>query len=367
MAIPMLEFRTPGFNPYAVQYSPYYDSRVAVASSANFGIIGNGKLFVLELTAAGVQVGKVWDTNDAQFDVAWSEINENQLLVACGDGSLKLFDLSVDSYPVMNFHEHKREALSVSWSPVTKDSFLTSSWDGTVKLWSPTRNQALRTLPIGTCTYSAAYCPSNPAIVSAASSDSNLRIYDLRTPVSAKYHLVATIPVHVPPTHSGHLPHLANGGVPPPGAMGGAPAEILTHDWNKYNDTVIATGGVDKTIRTFDIRNPAGGALSYMMGHEFAVRRLAWSPHAHDVLLSASYDMTVRVWTDGSPPPPAPPPAQQQSPVRMGTELGVMNSHTEFTTGVDWSLFGEGGWVASTGWDERVLLWDANALIRRRL
>ena len=132
----MLEFRTPGFNPYAVQYSPYYDSRVAVASSANFGIIGNGKLFVLELTGAGAQIGKAWDTNDAQFDVAWSEINENQLLVACGDGSLKLFDLSVDNFPVMNFHEHKREALSVSWSPVTKDSFLTSSWDGTVKLVS---------------------------------------------------------------------------------------------------------------------------------------------------------------------------------------------------------------------------------------
>ena len=365
MAAPMLEFRTPGFNPYAVQYSPYYDSRIAVASSANFGIIGNGKLFVLELTPEGtVQPGKVWDTNDSQYDVAWSEINENQLLVACGDGSLKLFDLSVDNFPVMNFHEHKREALSVSWSPVTKDSFLTSSWDGTVKLWSPTRNQALRTLPVGACTYSAAYCPMNPAIISAASSDSHLRIFDLRTPVSAKYHLVATIAVHAPAIGNS-LPHLAGGGVPPPGAMGGGPSEILTHDWNKYNDTIVATGGVDKVIRTFDIRSPAGGALSYMMGHEFAVRRLAWSPHAHDTLISASYDMTVRLWNDRSPPPPTPPP-QPNAPVRMGNMVGMMNRHTEFTTGVDWCLFGEGGWVASTGWDERVLLWDANALIGMR-
>ncbi|EFX02705.1 peroxisome biosynthesis protein, peroxine-7 [Grosmannia clavigera kw1407] len=355
MAAPMLEFRTPGYNPYAVQYSPYYDSRVAVAASANFGIIGNGKLFVLELTAAGVQVGRTYDTNDAQFDVAWSEINENQLLVACGDGSLKLFDLSVDDFPVMSFHEHKREALSVSWNPATKDTFLTSSWDGTVKLWSPTRNNALRTLPIGTCTYSAAYCPSNPAIVSAASSDSLLRIFDLRTPVSAKYHLVASIPVHAGPGA---------------GAGGGAaPAEILTHDWNKYNDTLIATGGVDKIIRTFDIRSPAAGPQALMLGHEFAVRRLAWSPHAHDVLLSASYDMTVRLWSDGSPPPPLPPPPPSgitPASQRLGRPLGVMNRHTEFTTGVDWCLFGEGGWVASAGWDERVLLWDANALIRGR-
>lgn len=55
----MLEFRTQGFNPYAVKYSPYYDSRIAVASAANFGIVGNGRLFALGLTAQGVQVEKM--------------------------------------------------------------------------------------------------------------------------------------------------------------------------------------------------------------------------------------------------------------------------------------------------------------------
>jgi WD40 repeat protein len=32
--------------------------------------------------------------------------------------------------------------------------------------------------------------------------------------------------------------------------------EILTCDWNKYNDCVIATGSVDKTVKLWDIRNP---------------------------------------------------------------------------------------------------------------
>jgi peroxin-7 len=117
---------------------------------------------------------------------------------------------------------------------------------------------------------------------------------------------------------------------------------------------------VDRVLRTFDIRNPTGGPLSLMLGHEYAVRRLAWSPHASDVLISASYDMTVRVWTDGSTMPPDP-----TMPVKTGVELGLMNRHTEFATGVDWCLFGAGGWVASVGWDERVLLWDAHTLLRR--
>lgn len=56
----MLEFRTQGYNPYAVKYSPYYDSRLAVATSANFGIVGNGRLFALGMSAQGIQVEKTY-------------------------------------------------------------------------------------------------------------------------------------------------------------------------------------------------------------------------------------------------------------------------------------------------------------------
>lgn len=216
----------------------------------------------------------------------------------------------------------------------------------TVYQWSPTRNHSIKTLPIGNCTYSTSFCPSNPALISAVSSDSHLRIFDLRTPSSAKYHLVSAIPVHAPPSQ------------PVPGQPPAAPAEVLTHDWNKYQDTVVATGGVDRVLRTFDIRNPNMGPVSVMPGHEYAVRRLAWSPHAADVLISASYDMTVRLWNDGSRQPQDP-----ASGPKVGSQMGVMNRHTEFVTGVDWCLFGMGGWVASVGWDERVLLWDANMLM----
>lgn len=354
----MLEFRTPGFNPYAVKYSPYYDNKVAVASAANFGIVGNGKLFVLNLTDQGVvALENAFDTNDAQYDLAWSEINERQLIVACGDGSVKLFDSGLQQpFPVMSFHEHKRETFSVSWSPVTKDTFASSSWDGTVKIWSPTRSFSLKTLPIGSCTYSTTFCPSNPSLVSAASSDSHIRLFDLRTPSSARYHLTTVIPVHTPPAPS----PLTSPPAPP-----ASPAEVLTHDWNKYNHSVVAAAGVDKLLRTFDIRNPAGGPLAVLPGHGYAVRRLSWSPHEADVLISASYDMTVRVWTDGSRAGnPAGNPAGSL-PGGPPKQLGLMNRHTEFATGVDWCLFGE-GWVASAGWDERVLLWDARGFLRNR-
>lgn len=209
-----------------------------------------------------------------------------------------------------------------------------------------------------------------------------MRIFDLRTPVSAKYHLVADIPVHqTPPARNRVATSLnpeaaaaaAASSAPTLPLPPGQPTEILTHDWNKYSDTgVIATGGVDRVIRTFDLRMPLNGPLAIMAGHDYAVRRLAWSPHASDVLVSASYDMTVRVWTDGSTMAGMMGGGARgvmgdaaNAPVRPGRQLGLMNRHTEFATGVDWCLFGAGGWVASTGWDERVLLWDANSLLGR--
>jgi peroxin-7 len=99
-----------------------------------------------------------------------------------------------------------------------------------------------------------------------------------------------------------------------------------------------------------------------MQGHEYAVRRLSWSPHSSDTLISASYDMTVRLWNDGSNQPQGPAIGPS-----IGNQVGIMNRHTEFVTGVDWCLFGMGGWVASVGWDERVLLWDANMLTGQRI
>ena len=57
----MIEFRTEGFNGYAVKYSPFFDSRIAVAASANFGLVGNGRLYILGLTANGIRPEKWYD------------------------------------------------------------------------------------------------------------------------------------------------------------------------------------------------------------------------------------------------------------------------------------------------------------------
>ncbi|CAI7599137.1 unnamed protein product [Penicillium glandicola] len=348
----MLHYRTQGYNGCAVKYSPFFDNRLAVASSSNFGLVGNGRLHILELTANGIQPLKWFTTQDSLYDLAWSELHENQVLAASGDGSIKLFDCTANDFPISNWKEHAREVFSVNWNPVAKDRFCSSSWDGTVRIWSPHRPQSLLTLPTHSCTYSASFCPHSPDIISCVTSDSYVRVFDLRTPASASNHLVTQIPIHAGPP----APAI-------PGQPGGPspPAEALTHDWNKYRPTVLATAGVDRAIRTFDIRAPQQGPLATMLGHEYAVRKVAWSPHLSNVLLSASYDMTCRVWSDRSDTGLGGDMDMMRAGPVVGAELGRMGRHTEFVTGVDWCLFGSEGWCASVGWDENLYVWDVRA------
>lgn len=337
----MLEFRTAGFNPYSVKYSPFFDSRLAVSAGANFGLVGNGRLYILQLGAAGIACEKYFETQDCLFDLAWSEQHENQVLTAGGDGSIKLFDIGVGEFPVAAWQEHGREVFAVHWNLIEKSTFLSSSWDGTVKIWTPERKESITTLPVHSCVYSAQYSPHHPQIVTCVSRDSHLRVYDLRQKPSAQNHLTLAIPIHAPPK------------LPPPGYMqrSPGPTESLTHDWNKYRDSVLAAAGVDGVIRTFDLRTPSG-PVNMLTGHDYAVRKLSWSPHLSDVLLSASYDMTCRVWTDGSNVD------QAAHGAGIGRELGRMDRHTEFAMGVDWCLFGAEGWCTTCAWDERVLVWD---------
>lgn len=37
-----------------------------------------------------------YDTQDGLYDIAWSEIHENQLVTSSGDGSIKLWDVMLN-------------------------------------------------------------------------------------------------------------------------------------------------------------------------------------------------------------------------------------------------------------------------------
>ena len=298
-----------------MEFSPFHDGLLAVASSQYFGIVGNGRQYVVRLDPAaprGIRLIRAFDTNDGLFDVTWNESNENQLASASGDGSIKLFDLNtVDNFPVAHWKEHGQECASVDWALVRKDAFVTASWDRTCKLWDPLSPRSLRTFAEHAKTvYSAQWSPRHANYFASCSGDSTFKVWDISAPNS-----VVTVPAHQ--------------------------GEVLTIDWSKYNEFVLVTGATDRTVRVWDLRRPVV-PVATLAGHDFAVRRLKCSPTREQHVLSCSYDMTAILWDIHAP---------------EDSILARFDHHTEFVFGVDFSLF-RPNQIATASWDEFVCVFD---------
>ena len=178
----MLEFRTPGFKGFGVKFSPFYDSRLAVATGQNFGLVGNGRLYIAGLTDRGIVQEKYFETRDSLYDLAWSEANEHQVYVGSGDGTIKLFDINQDAFPIAEWHDHGREVQSVHCNPISKTSFLSASWDGSIKLYDPNKAVAVLSIPTQsqTCVYSAQFSPHDDGLISSVGFDNHVRLFDVR-------------------------------------------------------------------------------------------------------------------------------------------------------------------------------------------
>jgi len=305
-------FRT-AFNGYAVKFSPFVETRLAVATAQNFGIIGNGRQHVLELTPNGIVEVCAFDSSDGLYDCTWSEANENLVVSASGDGSVKIWDIALPpvANPIRSLEEHAREVYSVDWNLVRKDCFLSASWDDTIRLWTIDRPQSMRLFKEHTyCIYAAVWNPRHADVFASASGDCTVRIWDVREP-----NATIIIPAH---EH-----------------------EILSCDWNKYNDCMLVTGAVDKLIKVWDIRTYRT-PMTVLEGHTYAIRRVKFSPHQESLIASCSYDMTTCLWDYRAP---------------EDALLARYDHHTEFAVGIDISVLVE-GLLASTGWDETVYVWQ---------
>jgi peroxin-7 len=294
------------FSGHSVKFSPFRPNLIAVASSQYFGIAGNGRISILDSQNNLASVCE-FGTRDACFDVAFSEQSETIVAGACGDGAIRIFDLHrPGDRPVAALCGHSAETYSVDWNLGVKTRLCSASWDKSVRLWDLVAGKEVGKYQHGAIAYEAKWNTRNPSLVASVGGDGHLKVMDTRDQKVLSLAFVNT--------------------------------EILSLDWNKYRDTVIATGSVDRNVCVWDIRN-AGKPLCSFTNHQLAVRRVRFNPHSDSLLLSCSYDMSVKLWS-----------------VSSMTEVDSFDHHTEFVIGIDFCNF-ERDLVASASWDRSVALW----------
>ena len=162
------------------------------------------------------------------------------------------------------------------------------------------------------------WSPHEPAVFATASADRTAAIFDCRSATG--------LPVFRFTAH-GH--------------------EVTALDWLKYTPWQLVTGSVDREINVWDVRflatrGPGGmdaaptmKPSSKLTGHSYAVKSLSACPHAGNLLLSTSYDMTWRLWDLAS------------------GRVAAEGEATEFITAGDFDLFDRGAFAVCS-WDETI-------------
>ncbi|CEI85675.1 hypothetical protein RMCBS344292_00132 [Rhizopus microsporus] len=171
------QFRTEGFNGYSLKWSPFFENKLAVATASNFGLVGNGRLFIINMMGDNITVERGYDTQDGLFDVAWSEINENQLWSPQAPRSLQTYT------------EHTHCVYSTSWSPYNPTMLASASGDQTIKIWDTKSPRSMQTIRAHhNEILSLDWNKYQEHMLATGSVDKTIKVWDLRRPDrEAKY------------------------------------------------------------------------------------------------------------------------------------------------------------------------------------
>lgn len=310
----------PGFAAQSIRSNPWQPNQFVITSSQHFGVVGSGKVYIVNTTpgfAANTPVPLLgcWGTSDGSFDACFSEVDQDAVAVACGDG-VKVYKVSQSInrdgvMPVIHNAEHQAEVSCVCWNSGKRDSFFSASWDATIKMYSAVNPQVsvLTMAEHFKEVYEVATTSRSPSSILSCSGDGTWKLWDTRSPQRSVMTQMA---------HQNQI--------------------VLSIDFNKHDPNIFATGGVDRTVRLWDARRPTQ-PLASLPGHDQACRRVRFAHHSRTLLASAGYDMRVCVWDLNQPQRPMVARYQQHREFVLGLEWSMVTPNSLATASFDGTCF----------------------------
>jgi WD40 repeat protein/tRNA A-37 threonylcarbamoyl transferase component Bud32 len=280
-----------------------------------------------------------------------------QLAAACGDGTIRVWDLRTNEVVILRGHD--AYVCSVAFSPTDSSRLASTSADASVRVWDLTRQREIYRLPgqkethangKGTA-YSVTFSPDGQRLA-ACSDERTVRVWDASTG-----QLIHELPGHeiratgVAFSQDGRV--LASGSwlgiVRIWEARTGRLLRKLEHDHRKPVGPLAFSPDVDSRDLAVgyysglvDVWETTSGKLNQRLGPTGIVEGLAFHPNGRR-LASASEDRTVMIWD-----------------LPTGREVLQLRGHEGFCRGLAFSP--TGSLLASTSIDRTIRLWDATPL-----
>lgn len=245
-------------------------------------------------------------SNDIIYCCEWSK-NANMIAAVNSLGFLIIWDVETGQELARYLH-HKKPSYSVAWNKVSGEHICTTSSDGTVVVIhvieqalydAKNDNVALgsrrkdnsatvaKSIVVykydhGAPVYGCAWCPDRPSMLSTCCQDGFVRVFNILFPHNQLIYLL-----------QGHT------------------TRSFSCCWSPLVPGLLATGSDDTAILLWQVDVDIELKPSEMypipktpkskfLGHKSYVRALSWSYEHKDLLLSGSWDASIRLWDTNS-------------------------------------------------------------------
>ncbi|KAG2391877.1 hypothetical protein C9374_013362 [Naegleria lovaniensis] len=280
-------------NPHSIEWSPFIENRLAVATSNRPGHTPiSGVIYLLDfLPKNDIEIEHQIQLNVGCHHVLWSHRNENVLLSSCDDHVLRFFDTKNIDCMYREWFDHEKIS-NVDWDQISLEWIITGALDSSsIKLYQENQesNEALQIF----------HTKKHELIIKEQESKiENVQdlqappVYDIQWNTHAPMQFYTSdrdgfvslwdLRQHEDPCVKSFRVHNRTC--------------AMKFDVNAFDEHSIALGCFDQSLMTYDLRNTSRPKAHLRNIHYSLITGTKWSPHTQHLVATCSTDRTLRIW-----------------------------------------------------------------------
>jgi WD40 repeat protein len=270
-------------NPHSLQWSPFKDNILAVASSnrPNHTPI-SGIIYFLEFKPRNqIDVEHQIQMNVGADQLCWSQQDESTVICSCDDSVLRFFDLKNLDVMFRQWYIPLSDSKSVQinkvrnidWDRISLEWILTGGPSDSCHLYNVLQNdEEYSNGPIYSFQHNAAvhdaqWNTHSPHTFFSCDRSGLIHLWDM----TQQDKPVLSFNMHNQTC-------------------------AMKMDINIYDEFSIALAGFDSSVYAYDLRNVSIPKAFIKDVHFSLITQISWSPHTQHLLATSSTDRTLRIW-----------------------------------------------------------------------